>query len=150
MANETMSKFNYPATLLREYKSWVVLLRPQQVTAGSLVLVSKLDATAVGQVPPEAFAELSDVTRDLEATLQVQFRYDKINYLLLMMVDKHVHFHVLPRYKSERLVAGVRFEDSSWPKPPDLSKTVDVTPAAFYEMLGQIKRNWQGSAGTAG
>ena len=54
MANETMRKFGYPETLIREYDHWVVLLRPAQVTLGSLVLAAKSDATAFGQLPPEA------------------------------------------------------------------------------------------------
>jgi hypothetical protein len=30
--NETINKFGYPKTLLKEYKHWVVLLRPKQAT----------------------------------------------------------------------------------------------------------------------
>src|SRR3546814_2888106 len=33
--NETIRKFGYPATLIREYDHWVVLLRPAQLTLGS-------------------------------------------------------------------------------------------------------------------
>src|SRR5437660_1683015 len=98
MANATILKFNYPASLLYEYKNWVVLLRPEQITVGSLVLACKLEATKMSEVPADAFAELSKITSDLEGVLQHLFSYDKINYLLLMMVDKNVHFHVLPRY----------------------------------------------------
>lgn len=35
MTNETILKFNYPDSLIREYDHWVVLLRPAQVTIGS-------------------------------------------------------------------------------------------------------------------
>src|SRR3546814_2464599 len=34
--NDTILKFGYPATLIREYEHWVVLLRPAQLTLGSL------------------------------------------------------------------------------------------------------------------
>ena len=44
--NPTIEKFGYPATLVREFEHWVVLLRPAQVTLGSLVLAAKSDATA--------------------------------------------------------------------------------------------------------
>src|SRR5687767_11275721 len=98
MANDTMMKFGYPASLIRDYEHWVVLLRPAQVTLGSLILAAKSDATAFGQLPPGAHAELAAVTKDIEATLLAEIGYEKINYLMLMMVDLHVHFHVLPRY----------------------------------------------------
>ena len=96
--NVTMEKFGYPATLVEEYNHWVVLVRPAQVTLGSLVLVCKDDAAAFSAISPEAFGELAQVTKDIEATLSAFRAYDKINYLMLMMVDPDVHFHVLPRY----------------------------------------------------
>ena len=54
MINETMRKFGYPQTLIREYDHWVVLLRPAQVTLGSLILAAKGEATAFGALPPDA------------------------------------------------------------------------------------------------
>lgn len=30
--NETILQFNYPASVIHEYDSWIVLMRPQQVT----------------------------------------------------------------------------------------------------------------------
>ena len=142
MANETLLKFNYPESLICEYQNWVVLLRPKQVTAGSLILACKLDATKMSEVPAEAFAELSRVTTDLEGVLSGLFAYEKINYLLLMMADKHVHFHVLPRYSGTREVCGVTFSDTSLPKPPDLSKVTDITTAQYKDILETIKRIW--------
>ena len=41
MINDTIKKFGYPATLVKDYDHWVVLLRPAQVTLGSLVVAAK-------------------------------------------------------------------------------------------------------------
>ena len=38
----------------------------------------------------------------------------------LMMGDQYVHFHVFPRYSTERQFAGRSWLDATWPKPPDL------------------------------
>ena len=57
MTNATITKFGHPASLVRDYEHWVVLLRPAQVTAGSLVLAAKGDATAYGALPQQAFIE---------------------------------------------------------------------------------------------
>lgn len=142
MAHETMLKFNYPSTLLKEYHHWVVLLRPKQVTLGSLVLACKEEATRMSEVSLEAFSELKTVTNDLEQTLQRLFHYDKINYLCLMMVDKHVHFHVLPRYATARLASGVEFIDAKWPTPPDVTQAVDLSEAQFSTLLAQLRAQW--------
>ncbi len=113
MYNDTIVKFGYPETLLKDYHHWVVLLRPKQVTLGSLILAHKGDAQRLSQVSTEAFTELSTVTSELELVLERAFQFDKINYLLLMMVDKHVHFHVIPRYAAAREALGTFFNDSA-------------------------------------
>ncbi len=67
--NTTIAKFGYPATLLHEYRRWVVLLRPAQPTLGSLVLACKEEATSLGAVSTEAYAELATATAELERAL---------------------------------------------------------------------------------
>lgn len=126
---------------MREYQHWVVLLRPAQITIGSLVLACKLDATALSEVPADAFAELSTVISDIEAALRVTFSYDKINYLLLMMVHKYVHFHVLPRYASAREVDGFTFEDPAWPGLPDIVKAFEGTEGVYQVILAQLRES---------
>jgi diadenosine tetraphosphate (Ap4A) HIT family hydrolase len=56
----------------------------------------------------------------IERVLHAAFSYDKINYLMLMMNDPHVHFHVMPRYASERTFAGRSWKDAGWPALPVL------------------------------
>lgn len=141
MSNETMRKFGYPDTLVRDYEHWVVLLRPQQVTLGSLVLATKSDATAFGRLPPGAHAELSTITADIEAMLTREISYDRINYLMLMMVDPHVHFHVFPRYETQRTFAGEKFADAGWPGPPDLKSGRELGPAASEQLRSKLSVN---------
>ena len=122
--NETIVKFGWPASLIAEFAHWVVLLRPAQPTLGSLVLAAKSDATAFGDLPAEAHAVLKTVTGAIEAALRAAVGYQKINYLMLMMVDPHVHFHVLPRYEGERSGGGLTVRDAGWPGQPDLGAAV--------------------------
>ena len=118
--NPTMTKFGFPATLLKDYEHWVVLLRPAQVTLGSLVLAAKSDATAYHRLSRDAFAEQADAIADIERALASFVGFEKINYLMLMMVDPNVHFHVIPRYSDARSWNGIDFSDRGWPGPPDL------------------------------
>ena len=132
--NATMKKFGYPATRLKEFEQWVVLLRPQQVTLGALVLVCTEPATAFSNLSPQAFAELREVTEYVEKGLTRAFSYDKINYLMLMMVDPDVHFHVFPRYADSRSFADHEFQDPSWPGPPELTR-VNQTNAEMNQAI---------------
>ncbi len=132
--NVTAKKFGYPSSLLAEYDHWLVLLRPAQVTLGSLVLVCKENASRFGEIGPAASAELHRVTARIETVIGEAFQNDKINYLMLMMVDPDVHFHVLPRYESERTYQGTSFPDTAWPGPPQITAALDV-PESVLEAL---------------
>lgn len=120
MTNDTMRKFGFPDTLIRDFHYWVVLLRPAQVTLGSLVLCAKSEAESFGALEPQAFAELAEIVPSIERAHKAFTDYERINYLMLMMVDRQVHFHVFPRYAGERCFDATSFPDKGWPGPPDL------------------------------
>jgi diadenosine tetraphosphate (Ap4A) HIT family hydrolase len=124
--NPTIEKFGYPATLLKELEHWVILLRRAQVTLGSLVLAAKSDATAYHQLDREAFTEQADAVALIERALTSFTGYERINYLMLMMVDPNVHFHVIPRYSQARHWGGIEFPDAGWPAAPQLGTAVQV------------------------
>ncbi len=140
--NETIVKFGYPETLIAEYQHWIVLLRPAQPTLGSLVLAAKSDATAFSDLPPPAFAELQSAISDVEQVLSAAVSYAKINYMMLMMVDPHVHFHVIPRYQGERSECGVTVRDAGWPKVPALGEAVDLDPTQVEALVEWLRSRW--------
>jgi diadenosine tetraphosphate (Ap4A) HIT family hydrolase len=142
MPNRTAVKFGHPDTLVADYGHWCVLLRPAQVTLGSLVLVCKDEAECFPDITPEAFAELARATRDLENGLGAFRQFDKINYLMLMMVDPDVHFHVVPRYGADQTFESVRFPDVGWPGPPQLGAAVTLNDDLRDRLLGEIKAAW--------
>ncbi|TWI56727.1 diadenosine tetraphosphate (Ap4A) HIT family hydrolase [Pseudomonas duriflava] len=138
----TLQKFGAPETVVREYEHWTVLLRPHQVTLGALVLIAKEAATALPQLSPAAFSELKQVTDHIEQALQAAFSYDKVNYLMLMMVDPDVHFHVIPRYNKPRIWAGQEFVDVAWPGPPQLSTGMELSETAKTTLRNELIRCW--------
>lgn len=140
--NETMLKFGAPDTCIHSYSSWLVLLRPAQVTLGALVLVAREPVTAFSRLSEAGFTELARVTRDVEMVLSHLFHYDKLNYLMLMMVDPHVHFHVLPRYAAERRYGGKVFSDSAWPGPPDLAQNNHIDEKVFNRLRDDLRSAW--------
>jgi diadenosine tetraphosphate (Ap4A) HIT family hydrolase len=142
MGNETLRKFGYPQTLICEYVHWCVLLRPAQVTLGSLILGAKGNETAFSQLPPPAFSELGVVIGHIEASLLAFRPWDKINYLMLMMVDPNVHFHVIPRYRKSQQFDALSFPDKGWPAAPDLASPVNLDEAMRNNLVAAIKANW--------
>jgi diadenosine tetraphosphate (Ap4A) HIT family hydrolase len=140
--NATLEKFGYPSTLIHSYEYWSILLRPQQTTLGSLILGAHSKVESLGQLPQAAFTELSTITQQIETTLTRCFNYDKINYLMLMMVDPHVHYHVIPRYAQERSFENVQVHDHAWPGPPDLSTENIFDVEQKKQLLNLLKSHW--------
>lgn len=140
--NDTLVKFGYPASVIKSYSHWSVLLRPQQVTIGSLILANHSAVHAFGQLDNDATAELASITEEIEAVLTRCFKYDKLNYLMLMMVDPHVHFHVIPRYQKSRTFESLCVEDNDWPGPPNLSRKIDMTDEQHGLLLSYLIKNW--------
>jgi diadenosine tetraphosphate (Ap4A) HIT family hydrolase len=144
--NATLLKFGYPQSLIKEHDQWCILLRPQQVTLGSLILAAKSEATAFADLPRAAFAELATVIPEIESSLQRFNAYAKINYLMLMMVDPHVHMHVIPRYPNRKIFDEVEFIDSGWPGPPDLKSAPELTDKLRKNLLWTLQLRLSGES----
>lgn len=114
-------KFQTQELLVHEFEYWLWSVRPVQATLGASVLSLKRYAEQFSQLNEHEAGELAVIAAKVERVLKAAFQYDKINYLMLMMVDPHVHFHVIPRYSSSRSFAGREWQDPGWPALPHLA-----------------------------
>ncbi len=130
----TYDTFGGDDMLIKAYEHWSVLCRPAQATKGAMVLIAHADVTRYSDLPAGAFAEMHGIISDIETALEAAYAPDKMNYLMLMMVDPHVHYHVIPRYSDDRPE-----EDPGWPGPPVLSSSADVSPS---EVRDTLKASW--------
>lgn len=137
--NETIRKFGFPDTLIEEFDHWAILLRPAQPTLGSLILAAKSEVTAFADLPDAAFTELALVSRAIDAALTKAVAPAKLNYLMLMMVDPHVHYHVIPRYDGVRSHDGLAYPDHGWPKLPELGQAVSLDDAQIKALSGWLR-----------
>ncbi|MEQ1815684.1 MAG: HIT family protein [Nitrosomonas sp.] len=140
--NATMRKFGAPQTIIRQYQYWSVMLRPAQATLGALVLAAHEPAEAFSELSPASFTELHTITGHIESALTKAFQYDKINYLMLMMVDPDVHFHVIPRYAQTRQFADMEFIDAGWPAMPNLGQINKTDAAINQRIMNYIQSCW--------
>ena len=140
--NATMRKFGAPHTVICQYQYWSVMLRPAQVTLGALVLAAHEPVQVFSQLSPGSFTELHTVIGHVEFALTTAFHYDKINYLMLMMVDPDVHFHVIPRYAQRQQFADKEFIDAGWPAVPNLGHINATDTAANQLIVKHIQACW--------
>jgi len=135
--NSTAKKFQYPASLLREFDHWLLLIRPVQITLGSMVLCVKDDIFHHKDLTSKHLKELEQIYEYIETELRAKLHFEKINYLALMMVDPHVHYHIIPRYSKPQKLHHHEFNDVGWPNLPDFSKFVELKN--FSELIEFLK-----------
>lgn len=144
MLDVTLKKFGYPTTLVKEYRHWYLLCRFKQVTLGSLILICKDQVDAFSKISAESFAELPFAIKEIEKNLKELYQYDKINYLMLMMKDPEVHFHVIPRYSSDRQFKEVIFSDTAWPKKADIDIVNDISEKTLLKLTIELQDSFKG------
>lgn len=125
MDKKFSEKFKINELKLIDFLYWTLSVRPKQVTIGSLVISLKRNCHFVGEITEEESKELSIVFKYIEKLLKSAFQYNKINYICLMMVDKQVHCHVIPRYENTVIFNKKSYKDTSWPGPIEILKTID-------------------------
>jgi diadenosine tetraphosphate (Ap4A) HIT family hydrolase len=127
---------DYDADILHQYENWRVYLHENQTYLGRTYIALGRD----GEVDPftdttfDEQSELLVVVSGLKSALNKLYQPDLLNYANLRNTWKHCHWHVIPRYKTGRLVLGHRFEDPNWGKnytPYPLS----AVPNVVYEKV---------------
>lgn len=137
---EFQSKFKVNEYKIYETDYWIWSLRPHQATIGAGILSLKRECPTFAELKPEEFADLNNIIKVIEPTIKDLFEYDVINYLMLMMFDNHVHYHIFPRYKEIKVVLGEEWKDESWPAiPPLLGEP--LIGAELKEITSLIKNN---------
>lgn len=113
--------FDSANLLVFKTEHWSVLVRKNQVTLGTLVLAANRNFISASELLETELEQFPKVIGKLEFALGKVFGYDKINYLCLMMTDRHYHFHVIPRYADTRQFFGSEWIDTKWPGPPNIA-----------------------------
>jgi diadenosine tetraphosphate (Ap4A) HIT family hydrolase len=121
LLGEFRAKFRVDELLVAKTQAWSWSVRPAQATLGCGILSLNRYAARFSEVTATEMAELAELVASLETALEAVSGYDAINYLMLMMVDHQVHFHVIPRYDGSRRFAGVDWLDPGWPALPALA-----------------------------
>lgn len=140
--NQILEKFGYPNSLIKEYENWFWLLRPEQITLGSSIIITKSYCERFSELTGNQFLELREVVNDVESSLKQSFNYEKINYLMLMMNDPTVHYHVIPRYSETKVFKNVDFFDRGWPGIPLFKPNPYENKFEMSELISIIKQNF--------
>jgi len=85
--------------------------------------------------------ELFLVLRELKSALTKAFAPDWFNYSFLGNETRHLHGHVIPRYKKPKMFTGVTFEDILYGHNYKTDHSFNTPPEVLTAIQEAIK-NW--------
>lgn len=138
--SSVLKKFNHPNNLIKEFEHWFWLLRPNQITLGSSILITKNFYTSFSSLPSIVFSEYEIVIKEIELVLHNTFNYDKINHLMLMMNDPTVHFHIIPRYKNDITFHDITYKDFGFPGIPDFQSSNIISQQDKNKIIHELNK----------
>ncbi|MBS3167997.1 HIT family protein [Candidatus Woesearchaeota archaeon] len=127
-------------TLIKEYNHWHLLINYMQPTLGSsLIVLRGRHIERVSELKRDEHLEYLKIVKELERALKESFQPDKINHLMLAMVEPHVHYHVVPRYAEERNFAGYNWIDREFGGMPKMSVETRERPV-LTDIIDQLRK----------
>lgn len=135
------SKFRVDELTIHLTEFWTWSVRPDHPTLGAGILSLNRLCPSFADLTQAEYADLGLIVPFLDKRLQEVFAPQKMNYLMQMMVDHHVHFHVIPRYAEPQQFGGFEWVDSGWPSHPSLGDYEDRSgEAVLMEIRDVLKQ----------
>lgn len=141
--------FRVEGLLVYRSAHWSWSVRPVQATLAAGVLSLNRPCTSFADITEGEGADLAQVVSVIEPTVAAFSSPAKMNYLMLMMVDPQLHFHVIPRYPDPVEFGDIEWSDSGWPGPPVLSDHADRKNSEIVLTIRQELRAMLGGVGRA-
>jgi diadenosine tetraphosphate (Ap4A) HIT family hydrolase len=136
------TKFQIAEMEIAKNRSWKYSLRPVQATIGSGILSLNRYAESMSNLTPTEGEDLILMMGTIESVLKQTFNYQKMNYMMLMMVDPQIHFHVIPRYSNIINFGGIDWKDNGWPALPRLDDNKDsVSREVLFQIRDHLKKS---------
>lgn len=93
---------------------WTLVLNENQATLGRVFFALSRHETDTSALSDAEVLSLWAFVRETKAALSALFAPDHFNFMFLMNLTPHVHFHIFPRYAQPAQFAGQSFADSRY------------------------------------
>jgi diadenosine tetraphosphate (Ap4A) HIT family hydrolase len=117
--SDFINKFEVKSLSIHETPFWTWSLRPTQPTLGASVISLNHEASLLSDLHANESADLVKILALAQNRMLDRLLCQKVNIMMLMHFDTHLHFHVLPRYSKEQRMFGVDWKDTGWPGFPN-------------------------------
>lgn len=131
---------DYSNYLVKRYRYWDVYVHKNQGCLGRCyVWCKREDAFDMTDANEEEQKELFQILRELRQALKECFNPDWLNYAFLGNETRHLHGHVVPRYKGPKMFMGITFEDKLWGHNYKTDHSFITTEELLQEVRLQLK-----------
>jgi len=126
---------------IKDYKFWSVFIHENQCYLGRcVVFCNRQNASDLTDATPEESEELLFVLRKLKKALSESFQPDWFNFAFLGNETRHLHCHVIPRYKKPREFEGIIFRDERYGHNYRTDHGFILPPSVFKEIKTRIEK----------
>lgn len=118
---------------VKELNTSYIVLGDYQFYKGYTLVLSKTHVSELHQLPKQIRSEyLNEMAITAEAVYKA-FKPKKLNYELLGNTDKHLHWHIIPRYEDDQnptapvwvIDKNIRYAEKAKPSKDDLRLLID-------------------------
>ena len=125
--------------LIKKYKFWKVLLNINQYYLGRIIVALNKHKEDFLDTEKEEREELFEIMNKIAKALKKLFNPDLLNYAILMNQEKHLHLHIIPRYKEEKIFDNVIFRDENFGHNPFSNNEFEIPIEIFNKIKEKIK-----------
>jgi diadenosine tetraphosphate (Ap4A) HIT family hydrolase len=121
-----------PELRIAELECCYVLLNYDQFFPGYTFVFGKEHVTELFHLDREERILVMEEVAAVASALSILFKADKINYELLGNMVPHMHWHIVPRFRTDPL----------WPRPiwAEPHEEVILSPAGYAARIGEIRK----------
>jgi diadenosine tetraphosphate (Ap4A) HIT family hydrolase len=102
--------------IIKDYSLWTAELSDSPTPIGWIYIILKRHIEYFDELTTEELAELRDIIKELRQMLKKALHPDWFNVMQLGIGGRHLHFHLVPRYKGRIRFAGKTFSDPDYGK----------------------------------
>jgi len=127
---------------IKDFKYWEVYAAQNQGYLGRCVIWCKREgAEDVEDATKEEWLEFLEIILELKGAVKKAFDADWFNYAFLGNVMRHLHCHLVPRYKSKREFNGFGFEDKLWGHNYKTDRSFETPKELRMAIKEEIRKN---------
>jgi len=135
----TCSLCNIARGVIDWNEHWNLVLNENQATLGRVFFALKRHETDITHLTPEEVTALWEFVGRTKDALDGLFAPDHFNYMFLMNLTPHAHFHIFPRYAGPRDIAGQTFRDTRYGDHYDPAEDRPVDDATREAIIAAIR-----------